>query len=137
MYNSIQELNNIPKVEQELPTEKQEVYNVEQELSKEKQEGTMVQIMQELSMLRMRVSVLESELASVKLQSVTPERQKKSILDWTPTLRKTKGKAMFWYAVRRVGRKLFCVYIGKDLSKAETKIREYCQKHGISLKEQE
>jgi hypothetical protein len=35
MYNSIQELNNIPKVEQELPTEKQEVYNevynVEQE----------------------------------------------------------------------------------------------------------
>ena len=48
---------------------------------------------------------------------------------FTLSQRKTGGKHAYWYAGKRVNEKLIWVYVGKDKSKAEEKIRAWLKKN--------
>ena len=42
-------------------------------------------------------------------------------------------KGNYWEAFRRIGKKLHCVYIGRDETKAESKILAYAERNALQL----
>jgi hypothetical protein len=99
----------------------------------------METLLRENEELKARVLELEKKVESLT-KSITSKgnkeekpmaRESVKVIDWAVHCNEKDSK---WYAGKRVDGKIRIVYIGRDLSKAETKIREYCQKHGIEIK---
>jgi hypothetical protein len=83
---------------------------------------------EEIESLQKEVSELKS-----RLTGKIPLPANKSILGWTPQLRKTGGKAQYWYCGKRVNGKLLWVFVGKDLAHAEAKIKAFCEVRRLAL----
>jgi hypothetical protein len=116
----------------------------------ERKRDTFVEVLPQLQTLCDRVALLEAEnlvlkekMAELgnKLDSMLSSRidnrvdiidnrhKGKNILGFTLNMRKTGGDQFYWYAVKRVNDKMASIYIGRDLSQAEAKIRAWLEKN--------
>ena len=73
-------------------------------------------------------SLLSSRIDN-RIDIVDNRRKGKNILGFTLNMRKTGGDQFYWYAVKRVNDKMVSIYIGRELSQAEAKIRAWLEKN--------
>ena len=128
---------------------KQESKTIQQSHDSLKVEQYKERIMSEIEDLKSTVNELRAEIESLKatVSNLSSNKPKKSIIKeqksvanivmgfsirientWTQGNRYEK-----YYAVKRIAGKLHRIYIGKDSSEAEEKIKAYCEKKGISM----
>jgi len=128
---------------------KQESKTIQQNHDSLKVEQCKERIMTEIEDLKSTVNELRAEIESLKatVSNLSSNKPKKPIIKeqknvanivmgfsirientWTQGNRYEK-----YYAVKRIDGKLHRIYIGKDSSDAEEKIKAYCEKKGISM----
>jgi hypothetical protein len=92
-------------------------------------ESDIAELRNEIALLRQEVTGLKSEVSDLreKLENKPALAQKeKSVLGWT--LQQKKG---FWYAAKNINGKVQWVYVGKDASQADCKIKAWLVEHTI------
>lgn len=117
--------------------ERKEIESLREAVSNsQKQIGEMAK---EIEMLKQSLAnvVSNSQVSNSQISQTIRERKPVGIhVFGFQVVQKIKGNQVYTYANKVVKGKIHWVYIGKDSSLAESKIRDYCQEHGIELKEE-
>lgn len=101
-------------------------------------EERMATLERENQELRAKLADMERKIASItainntvhnSVNNVSITKKSQSVMGFTVSS-DAKGR---YSCVKRIDGKLNCVYVGRDLSLAESKIRTYCLNHNIKL----